>query len=62
MITIMPKPVLAIHLLAKRPLMTLSIPTISKRTPIITMIDTIAVPGKTSISIERVIATAPSPI
>jgi hypothetical protein len=48
--------------LAKRPLMTLSIPTISKRTPIITMIDTIAVPGKTSISIERVIATAPSPI
>ena len=62
-ITIIPKPILAIRdlLLTKIPVMTLSIPTISKRIPMINKIDTIAIPGKASIIIDKIIASAPSP-
>ena len=63
-ITMIPSHILAILdcLLTMRSLITLSIPTISNRIPIIRTIDTIAVPGNASIKIDRIIAIAPSPI
>jgi hypothetical protein len=64
MITNIPKPILAIRdlLFTKRPLITLSIPTISKRIPIIKIIETSTAPGKARIAIDKIMASAPNPI
>ncbi len=64
MITSIPKPTLAQRdlLLINIPVITLSIPTISKRIPTKYTIDAIASPGEASIDIDKMTASAPNPI